>query len=203
MLLGTVLLAGPVSSAATPGPSEAPPPWFGARVETDEFALRIPNDWLAVDLRSDVQTQAGAVAAWLSAENERCRGGSCVAALERRLRNEDATVRLLASDLGAVLRGDPSDYPGSCRLHGPTSLYRHPASEYAGVIHDVITSSEDVDTPVTLPAGPAVRIAAGSDLVQVGVYVLEHDERHYHLDCNDGERHDATWREIAESIEFL
>lgn len=56
---------------------------------------------------------------------------------------------------------------------------------------------------VRLPAGEAMHIAAGDDGLELSIYLLEHEGRHYRLECGHRQRHEATWRGIADSLGSL
>ena len=141
-LLSACLLTGQALAASAEEPS--PPPWFGGRLETDTFALTIPDDWVGVDVQDDLRAQAQALADRFDATTGRC-GAACADAIQSWLQGEDETVRLLVQSLPTDWGDGPPYDVDTCRVMGPESRQDHPLSELAGIIWDVFAASPGID----------------------------------------------------------
>jgi hypothetical protein len=207
-LLGMcVLLAGTTAASAQ---EHTPPPWFGGRVEMPDFALTMPDDWVAFDVDRDLDAQAESFARLVNEASGGCDTLSCEADVKQELQDEEETVRVMAFHVPDDWASGPADDVDECRVHGPGSVGSDRFGELAGILHDVFEQSDTVDS-VELPR--ALSGNDGSDYqfdfsalegeVVGTVHVIGGDGKFAWISC-EGEALPADrWRSIVETFEFL
>lgn len=206
-LLCACLLAGQSLAASAQGPT--PPPWFEGRLETDAFALTIPDGWVAIDAHADLLAQAQALADRFDARSRRC-GTARADAIYRWLRGEDESVRLLLQSLPSNWADGPPYNVDTCRLMGPESRQGHPLSEFAGIIWDVLDGSPGVEVnELPRPLEPGGDTLYTFDFTAPGahkegtVYLLGGAGDFAWITCEASAAPDDRWRSLVESFELI
>jgi hypothetical protein len=197
--LGIVLTA-PVMAQET---SSGPPWWPGDRAELaeHEFALLIPDGWVAFDVTAGLQGQVRSVASAIGMGDD---------AMERytqalrRARDRGALLVLTTDDANCEFRVDPAPGLGY-------------SEALAGFRYQDLSDDDDirsVDQPraVTLPSGPASVLSWTMDGAnpEVSLYLGQHDDAlgqgddlAYEIKCSGQSRPEDDWLSVAEGFQWL
>jgi hypothetical protein len=201
-LLAGLLLLPLGSGVVAQSPSPEPPPWFGGRVEMAEhgFAVTLPDDWLAIDLTTQVEPQAQRVDDVIGDST-----GEWLGLAETLSGYRDQHVQLwVMMPLTA----------SGCGV----AAYQAPAGQLDGLANDVylrMSGTDDmaeVERPVSLEltAGPARRLVAQVTSADypgtyqpIVYYLIEAGDATHLITCTGDMRPADDWLAIAETFELM
>jgi len=182
--------------------------WFGGRVETGEFSVTVPSDWVAVEPAGDHEASAQAIAERLAGTEHACERPDCEVLLSYWLDGEQDARLAMIGPVSAVtqtlLAGTTQ-----CRIDGPGPASQRAATELAYIAYEAFARSDLVQVSAP-PRGWSMGSVGAStfdythaaDGIAGSVYIFSDGERAARLTCHGPERPVDSWRSLADTFEL-